>query len=453
MPEQVVRRKLVPQRVAIHELGSFDRRGDFGEVLLPYGRDEAIAEAQRCIQCAKPWCVEACPIAQDARGYLRLVASGDFEGARDLILRDNPLASCLGRVCYRYCEDACPVRKKGNPVAIRHVKRAALEYAGLARPYRAEPPNGQHVAVVGGGPAGLTVAWVLGQRGYEITIFEAADHLGGLMTGTIPRYRLPDGVFEEDLARLALFPIHFRYGIRFPREIGIDELLADFDAVFIATGTHNSRPLRIPGENLDGVVPALPFLKEVRRGERSSVRPRTVVIGGGDVAIDSARSALRLGAEEVTILYRRSRQEMPADDEEIQAAMDEGVTFVFLVAPLRFLGERRLEGVELQPMVLGPPDASGRCKPIRADAEPFIIRCDTAIVATGQVADLDGIPPELGVSVGDDGNLVTSAATGETTRPGVYAGGGGSVVHAMAAGKRAALAIDAYLTPKRAGPS
>lgn len=450
MPEAPPKKRLIPRRVEIREIDPHERRAAFAEALLPYTREELIAEAQRCIQCGKPYCVEACPIGQDARGYLKLAAQGDIEGARDLILRDNPLASCLARVCYRYCEPVCPVAKKGDPVAIRHVKRGILEFAGPKKPYEpSEELKGQRIAVVGGGPAGLMVAWVLGQRGYGVTIFEAADRLGGLMTGTIPGYRLPDEIFEEDFARFANLPVAFRFLESFPRDMSLDDLVAEYDAVFLGIGTHKSRRLDIPGEDLDGVYPALPFLKEVKRSERASVRPRVVVIGGGDVAVDSARSALRLGAEDVRILYRRSREEMPADDQELQEALDEGVQIEFLVAPLRFLGTRRLEGIELQRMVLGPPDETGRRKPVPSDAPPLYVPCDTAIVAVSQEADLEGIPEDLGVSVGKDGVFVGDPQTGATKRIGVYVGGGASVVHAMAAGNRAAQAMDAYLTEKR----
>ena len=450
MSDSPPRKRLNPQRVTIHEEDPQERRGAFIEALHPYTREEAVAEAQRCIQCGKPWCMEACPISQDARSYIKLLAAGDFDGARDLILRDNPLAACLGRVCYHYCEVPCPVGKRGEPIAIRHLKRAALDHGSAEDPYEVlGPTTGQRVAVIGGGPAGLMAAWVLVQRGHSVTVFEATDHLGGLMTGTIPGYRLPDEVFLRDMERFTHLPIEFRFLVRFPRDVDIDRLLTDYDAVFIALGTHKTKRLGVPGENLDGVLPALTFLKETKAGLRSSIRPRVIVIGGGDVAMDSARSALRLGSEEVTIVYRRTREEMPADDQEIKEAIDEGVRFEFLVAPKRFLGTRRLEGIDLQQMVLGPPDESGRRRPVPSDAPPITLRCDAAIVAVSQEADLEGIPTELGLRLGKDGTLEADPKSGATSRPGVYAGGGASVVHAMATGKRAAFAIDAYLIEKR----
>lgn len=448
------KKKLNPKRTPIRENDPAERRGAFVEALLPYTREEAILEAQRCIQCGKPYCMETCPIGQDARSYIKLLAAGDFNGARDLILRDNPFASCLGVVCYHYCETPCPVGKRGDPIAVRHLKRAALQYADLARPYEpVVPTNGMRVAVVGGGPAGLMNAWVLGQRGYDVTVFESTDRLGGLMTGTIPAYRLTDEIFETDMSRFANLPVHFVFNTEFPRDVDLERLAEEYDAVFLSIGTHKSRRLGIPGEDLDGVYLALKFLKESKRGEKRSVRPKVVVIGGGDVAMDSARTALRLGAEEVTILYRRSREEMPAADDEIREAMDEGVKFQFLVAPKRFLGTKRLEGIELQQMVLGPPDESGRRKPIPADAEPITMRCDTALVAVSQEADLDVLPSDLKVKLGKDGTLEADPKTGATARPGVFAGGGASVVHAMAAGKRAALAMDAYMMAKKSEPA
>ncbi|OGS46042.1 MAG: hypothetical protein A3K66_05815 [Euryarchaeota archaeon RBG_16_67_27] len=456
MSEQAAapKKKLNPVRTPIRENDPVERRGVFVETLLPYTREETILEAQRCIQCGKPWCMEACPIGQDPRTYIKLIAAGDFNGARDLILRDNPLASCLGVVCYHYCEQSCPVAKKGDPIAIRHLKRAALEYADPETPYApAVPTNGMRVAIIGGGPAGLMNAWVLGQRGYEVTVFETTDRLGGLMSGTIPAYRLTDEVFEADVARFRGLPVRFVFNTSFPKDVDLDRLLKEHDAVFLSIGTWKAKRLGIPGENLDGVYPALKFLKESKRGERRSIRPRVVVIGGGDVAMDSARTCLRLGAEEVTVLYRRSREEMPAADEEIKEAMDEGVKFQFLVAPKRFLGIRRLEAIELQQMILGQPDESGRRKPVPADAAPIMLRCDTAVVAVSQEADLQILPADLGVKLGRDGALEADPKTGATNRAGVFAGGGASVVHAMAAGKRAALAMDAYLVERKTSPA
>lgn len=449
MPEQAPPKKkapLNPKRTPIRENDPMDRRSVFVEALIPYTREEAVLEAQRCIQCGKPWCVDECPIHQDARGYIKLMAEDDFNGARDLILRDNPLASCLGDVCYHYCEAVCPITKRGDAIAIRHLKQAAMMYADPATPYApVVPTNGMKVAVIGGGPAGLMNAWVLGQRGYDVTVFESSDQLGGLMTQTIPAYRLTDETFQIDMARFANLPVHFVLSTSFPKDLSLDDLQLEFDAVFVSIGTQKSRGLGIPGEDLDGVYAALSYLKESKRGERRSIRPRVVVIGGGDVAMDSARSAFRLGAQEVTVLYRRSREEMPADDQEVKEAMDEGVNFQFLVAPVKFLGTKRLEGIELQPMELGPPDESGRRRPIPAKTPTVTMACDTAILAVSQEAEVDLLPKDLGIKLAKDGTLQADPETGATKRPGVYAGGGASVVHAMAAGKRAALAMDAYM--------
>ncbi len=452
MPEQRPPKKspLNPKRTPIHENDPMERRAVFVEALIPYTREEALLEAQRCIQCGKPWCTDECPIHQDARGYIKLMAAGDFNAARDLILRDNPLASCLGDVCYHYCEAVCPITKRGEAIAVRHLKQAAMMYADPAKPYApVVPTNGMTVAVIGGGPAGLMNAWILGQRGYDVTVFESSDRLGGLMTQTIPAYRLTDETFQEDMTRFANLPVHFVFHAELPVDLDVDRLLREYDSVFVSIGTHKSRGLGIPGEDLDGVYSALKYLKESKRGERKSIRPKVVVIGGGDVAMDSARSAFRHGAEEVTVLYRRSREEMPADDQEVKEAMDEDVKFQFLVAPVRFLGTKRLEGIELQPMELGPPDESGRRRPIPAKTPTVTMPCDAAILAVSQEADLDVLPKDLEIKLAKDGTLQADPETGATKRAGVYAGGGASVVHAMAAGKRAALAMDAYMLAKK----
>ena len=449
MSEETKKKKrLIPNRVPIRELEPEERVRGFDEVVLPYTREEAIEEANRCLQCAKLWCMEACPIYANIKDYVAKIAEGDFEGAYKIIVDENPLASCLGRVCYHFCEDACVIGKKGEPLAIRHLKRAAMDYGAKGEVYEPEPLNGHKVAVVGAGPAGLMVAWYLARKGYEITVFEADQSLGGLMTQTIPKYRLPEGVFEEDMKRFEKLPIKFETGVKVGKDLSLEDLLDQgYEAVFVGIGTHRPYDLRIPGEDLKGVHKALDLLKKLSKGEKVELGKRVAVIGGGDVAIDSVRTALRLGADKAMIVYRRAREQMPASDQEIAEAEAEGVEFHYLLAPVRVIGEDHVEGLEVQRMELGEPDESGRRRPVPIEGSEFVMDVDTVIVAIGQMADLEGFP-DIGMKTGKGGILVTDSEMGETEIPGVFAAGGTSVIHAMAAGKRAAVAIDEYIQGK-----
>ncbi|MCJ2531201.1 MAG: FAD-dependent oxidoreductase [Candidatus Thermoplasmatota archaeon] len=445
MPAKTVQRRLIPTRVPIPSLDPKERAATFREALLPYSREQAMEEARRCIQCARAWCVEACPIAQDCREYLRQIAEGDFEGAAETILQDNPLASCLGRVCYSYCEEACVVKKKGDPVAIRHLKWAALAYGDDGHTYSPSSRSREAVAIVGAGPAGLAAAWYLGQRGFRVTVFEASDRLGGLMTQSIPPYRLPKDVFLQDLVRMEPLDIEFRQGVVVGRDVEVEDLFEDgFRAVFLGLGTHRPRRLGIPGEGLPGVYPGLHFLKGVLRGEGPEITGTVVTIGGGDVAMDCARSVLRLGAKRSIVLYRRTVEEMPASEEEREDATSEGVEFRLLVSPVAFRGEGHVEEVWLQEMELGPPDGSSRRRPVPIEGKMATLPLASVLVAIGQEAELEGFPG-VGIRVGRDGTPMGDGDSGATAMEGVFAGGGASVVHAMAAGTRAAEAIVRYL--------
>jgi len=443
--------KLNPVRVPVPEEPVDDRVGDFREVLHAYSREEAVLEAKRCIQCRRPWCVEACPITQDCREYIRLIADADFDGAARVTLQDNPLSTCLCKVCYHYCEDACVVKKKGVPVAIRHLKRAALDFGTSDLAYVASKPKRQRVAVVGAGPAGLMAAWELGVRGYGVTVFEQEPRLGGLMQ-TIPAYRMTDADVMTDRARFQNLDVRFVSGTKVGVEFPVERLLgADgYQAVFLSIGTSTHRSLGIPGEDLPGVLPALAFLKDLNAGRPVTVGREVVVLGGGDVAMDSVRSALRASkGGHVTLAYRRSRAEMPADAEEVHGAEAEGVQIVFLKAPVRIVGTEHVEGVVLQTMELGPPDAGGRRTPVPVPNSETTLPCDTLIVAVGQKADLTGFGPALDLKIASQGWPEGKGPGYATGVPGVFAGGGRSVVYAMGAAMEAAEAIDAYLSAKR----
>jgi glutamate synthase (NADPH) small chain len=446
--------KLNPVRVTIEEEPVEVRTADFREVLHAYSKEDAVLEAKRCIQCRRPWCVEACPITQDAREYIRLIAVEDFDGAARVTLRENPLSTCLCKVCYHYCEDACVVKKKGVPIAIRHLKRVALEFGSSDLAYVPSKPKDQRVAVVGGGPAGLMAAWELGVRGYSVTVFEQEDRLGGLMQ-TIPAYRMTDADVKTDKARFRDLDVTFINGTKVGKEFPVEKLLQDgYQAVFISIGTSTHRILGVPGEELPGVVPALAFLKELNHDRPVSVGKQVVVVGGGDVAMDSVRSALRKSnGGHVTLVYRRGREEMPADPEEVHGAEQEGIQFLFRKAPVRIVGDGHVQGLVVQAIELGPPDAGGRRSPVPVPGSEETIPCDTVIVAVGQKADMEGFGPELDLKITNQGWPEGKGKGFETAVPGVFSAGGRSVVYAMGTATQAADAIDAYLSAKRGEPA
>jgi glutamate synthase (NADPH/NADH) small chain len=442
--------RLNPVRIPIAEEEVSDRTQDFREVLHAYSKEDAILEAKRCIQCRRPWCVEACPISQDCREYITLIADGDFDGAARVTIQDNPLSTCLCKVCYHYCEDSCVVKKKGVPIAIRHLKRAALELGNSELAYVASKPRGQRVAVVGGGPAGIMMAWELGIRGYAVTVFEQERFLGGLMQ-TIPAYRMTDADVQVDKARFRDLDVTWvtdtKVGVEYPPSALLQQ---GYQAVFISIGTSMHRVLNVAGEQLPGVLPALQMLKSINRGETVTVGKKVVVIGGGDVAMDAVRSALRLSqGGDVTLVYRRGRAEMPADPEEIHGAEHEGIQFLFQRAPVEIVGNGHVSGLVVQTIELGPPDAGGRRSPVPVAGSETTIPCDTVIVAVGQKADLRGFPPELDLKITSQGWPEGKGPGFATSVPGVFAAGGRSVVYAMGTATQAAAAVDEYLCALR----
>jgi glutamate synthase (NADPH) small chain len=447
--------KLNPVRVPIAEEPPAARVADFRTVLHAYSREEAVLEAKRCIQCRRPWCVEACPISQDCREYIRLIAEEDFDGAARVTLRDDPLASSLCKVCYRYCEDWCVIAKKGVPIAIRHLKRAALDYGRADLAYVPSRPKAQRVAVVGAGPAGLMAAWELGLRGYAVTVFEREPEVGGLML-TIPAYRMTDDDLARDVARFRDLDVTFVRSKRVGSALPAPELMANgYAAVVLALGTPEHRTLGIPGEELVGVVPALGFLRAVHAGSTVPLGREVVVIGGGDVAMDSVRSALRESpGARVTLVYRRGREEMPADAEEIHGAEQEEIRFLFRRAPVEIVGDGRVRGLVVRTVELGPPDAGGRRSPTPIAGSEETIPCDTVLVAVGQRSDLDGFPSELDLQVTPQGWPEGRGPGHATAVPGVYAIGGRSVVYAMGAAMETIVEVDAYLAARRGeGPT
>jgi NADH-quinone oxidoreductase subunit F len=392
--------------------------------------------------------------------YVRLVADGKYDEALAVHLQANPFPLVCGRVCPHFCEDACRRGELDEPVAIRALKRfmADREMAHLWTPPQLEEDKEQRVAIVGSGPAGLTAALRLAQRGYQVTVFEALPVIGGMMAVGIPDYRLPKDVLRYEIEAIAgTGKVQFVTNTRVGKDISLKELREKYDVVFIAVGAHKSRELGIPGENKEGVIHGTEFLRDMNLGnDMSYVKDKTVaVVGGGNVAIDAARSAFRLGASEVHILYRRRREDMPADEEEVRQAEEEGVKLHFLVIPLENLGDGRVEAVRCQRMKLkneeGQPvfDSTARKRPFPIEGAEFTIAIDLLIPAIGQTPDLsflDGMELETGRG----GTIVAAPRTFGTSVPGVFAGGDAvsgpaTVIEAIAAGNKASEAIDRYL--------
>lgn len=441
------------QRVAVPEEAARERRADFDEIYQPYTLEKAVLEAQRCLQCAMPFCVQACPITQDCRGYISLMAQRRFDDAARLTLQDNPLATVLCKTCYHYCEEDCVMGGRGVPIAIRHLKRAAIELGKSDLLYEPNAPRHERVAVVGAGPAGLMAAWELSLRGFSVTVFEAEKFLGGQIE-TIPKYHLEGTELNNDLARWKKLDVTFVEGKRAGVDFTPESLLKEgYRAVFVAIGASAPRALGVPGEELPGVFPALRFLLSMNVGPEGLFgrKGRTVVvIGGGDVAFDAARTALRLSERgKVTLIYRRSREEMPANSEEIQQAQEEGVNFLFQRTPAEIVGAGHVEGIVVRTTQSGPRDARGRSSVTIVPGSEQTIPCDTVIAAVGERAELEGMPSELDLKISSRGWPEGKRPDWMTDVEGVFAGGGQSVVYAMAAGTRAAEAIESYLAKKQ----
>jgi len=440
------------RRTPIPEETGTVRRGSFGEILHAYTREEAVLEARRCLQCAMPFCVQACPITQDCRGYISLIAQERFDDAARLTLLDNPLATVLCKSCYHYCEEDCVMADRGTPIAIRHLKRAALDYGRSDLLYIPSAPKRERVAIVGAGPSGLMAAWELALRGYPVTVYEEQPFLGGQID-TIPRYHLDGTELPKDLGRLRNLDISFVTGQRAGRDFTPESLLADgYRAVFVAIGASDPRALGIPGEDLPGVFPALRFLLAVNEGAQGLIgrkNRKIVVVGGGDVALDAARSALRLGAgSTVTLVYRRGRAAMPAGSEEVTEGGQEGLSFLFERTPVEIRGTGQVGGIVLRKVAPGPPDATGRATTVDVPGSEETLACDTVLVAVGETADLAGLPAELDLRPSRHPWPEGRRPEWMTDVDGVFASGGRSVVYAMAAGSKAAEAIDAYLSAK-----
>jgi 2-oxoacid:acceptor oxidoreductase delta subunit (pyruvate/2-ketoisovalerate family) len=395
-----------------------------------------------------PPCTVGCPTGEKIPQYFALVKQKKYTAAWHLILEDNPLPGVCGRVCYHPCESACNRTELDEPIAINQMERfvADQNFHNSFPDHFRVARNGLRVAVIGSGPAGLSAAYQLARRGYEPVIFEAHPEAGGMLRVGIPRYRLPRRVLDKELADIQSLGVQFRLNTRVGRDVPWAALQRDYAAILIATGAHRNRTLGVPGETLEGISNGLEFLTRYNLTGESHLARRVLVVGGGNTAIDTARTALRLGAE-VTIVYRRSRAEMPAVPEEIEAAESEGIRWQFLTTPVAFLGNGKLEKVRLIRMRLGEPDASGRRRPIPVDGSEFEVEVDQVLLAIGEQPVLDFLPEEI---PREWGRVAVSPAQ-VAGRDGVFACGDaaagpvGTVVDAIATGKRAALAIDQFL--------
>ena len=443
------------------------RRHNFEEVPLGYTPELAKLEASRCIQCKDPRCKQGCPVEVDIPAFIALIRDGDFEGAIRKLWEKNALPAVCGRVCPQevQCEGLCILGKKEEPVAIGNLERFAADYQRLhgrdILPPKA-PPTGKKVAVVGSGPAGLTVAGDLILKGHEVTIFEALHAPGGVLIYGIPEFRLPKAIVAHECRYLERLGVKFEMNAVIGRSETVDELLERFDAVFLGVGAGLPLFLKIPGEHYIGVYSANEYLTrsnlmkayEFPKYDTPIVRgKRVATFGGGNVAMDAARTALRLGAEKSYIIYRRGREEMPARKEEIHHAEEEGVEFILLTAPVRFLGNEDgfLTGVECLRMELGEPDASGRRRPVPVQGSEYIIDIDTAVIAIGNSANPLLTKSTPGLVLNKWGNIVADPKTGKTMKPRVWAGGdivtgAATVILAAGAGRIASNSIHDFLT-------
>ncbi len=443
------------------------RNQNFNEVALGYTVRMAVEEAARCLGCKNSPCTAGCPVHVPIPSFIKKVAEGEYEAAYQIIAGENALPAICGRVCPQenQCESRCVCGIKGEPVAIGRLERFAADYhLARTKPETANiEKNGRKVAVVGSGPAGITCAGELAKKGYDVTVFEALHKPGGVLTYGIPEFRLPKDLVAREIKGVEALGVDIKTNVIVGRSVTIEELMEEgYEAVFVGSGAGLPTFLRIPGENLLGVCSANEFLTRVNlmKGYKFPVVPtpvkvgrRVAVVGAGNVAMDAARTAKRLGAEEVYIVYRRSEKEAPARLEEIHHAKEEGILFHFLTNPARILGDEdgRVRGMEVIRQELGEPDASGRRRPIPIEGSACVMDVETVIIAVGQSPNPLIRSTTPGLDCESWGGIIVDEETMESSKKNVYAGGdtvtgAATVILAMGAGKKAAAAIDARLS-------
>ena len=454
------------EKVKMPEQDPKIRNQNFEEVTLGYTEEMAKEEAERCLQCKHKPCIKGCPVNVQIPEFIKLVAEGDFEGAYQKVKETNALPAICGRVCPQetQCEELCVRTKKGESVGIGRLERFVADWhmAHVEDYIEKAASNGKKVAVIGAGPAGLTCAGDLAKKGYDVTIFEAFHTPGGVLMYGIPEFRLPKEIVTKEINTLKEMGVGIQTNMVIGKVYSIEELREEgFEAVFIGSGAGLPRFMNIPGENLNGVYSANEFLTRINLMKAYTfpqtdtpvrVGKRVAVIGGGNVAMDAARSAKRLGAEEVYIVYRRSETELPARLEEVHHAKEEGIIFKLLTNPTRILGTEDgwVKGMECIEMELGEPDESGRRRPVAKQGSEYVIPVETVIVAIGQSPNPLIKSTTEGLDTHRWGGIITEESTGATSIEGVYAGGdavtgAATVILAMGAGKDAAEAIDKYL--------
>ena len=454
------------KRVPIREQDPKVRATNFDEVCLGYNEEEAVAEAKRCLQCKKPLCMQGCPVAIDIPTFIKKITERDFRGAAEVIARSSALPAVCGRVCPQesQCEGKCVRGIKGEPVSIGKLERFVADWSrenGFV-PAAPEKTNGKKVAVIGSGPSGLTCAGDLAKMGYEVTIFEALHEPGGVLTYGIPEFRLPkDTVVRAEIENVKKLGVKIETNVIIGKSVTIDELMEEegFQAVFIGSGAGLPKFMGIPGENANGVFSANEYLtrnnlmKAFRDDYDTPIAAgkKVAVVGGGNVAMDAARTALRLGAD-VHIVYRRSEAELPARVEEVHHAKEEGVIFDLLTNPVEILTDENdwVKGMVVRKMELGEPDASGRRRPVEIPGSDYTIDVDTVIMSLGTSPNPLISSTTDGLEINKRKCIVAEAENGQTTKKGVFAGGdavtgAATVILAMEAGKAGAKGIDEYL--------
>jgi len=455
---------------AMPEQAVKERIHNFNEVPLGYTKEDAVYEAQRCLQCDSSTCVEGCPAEVDIPQFIKKIVEEDFSGAYFEIMKTNSLPAVSGRVCPQedQCYMTCVWNKAGKPIAIGRLERFVADWAREQNVHEELPEvetKDERVAIVGSGPAGLTCAADLAKMGYNVTIFEALQKPGGVLVYGIPEFRLPKAIVGYEVNEIKRLGVKIVTNFVVGLTKSVDELRKEFDAIFLANGAGAPRFMRIPGENLNDVYSANEFLtrcnlmKAYRFPEFDTpikVGKKVAVIGAGNVAMDSARTALRLGAEEVHIVYRRTREEAPARKEELARAEEEGIVFDYLTLPVKVLGDERgnVTGIECIKMRLSKPDESGRRRPVPVEKTNFHMHVDMVIDAIGTVANPIVAKSATGVQTNERGYFVTDEKTCATARKGIYAGGDivhgtATVISAIGDGKRAARSIHEYLTRKK----